>query len=130
MKCMKCDSSDVFIFLVEKIPCDVCDHYLAISYCTCNSCGNIWRNVDGSPIEENFMHNFVPRPFKYNELDEVSLEEIERSINMLEEACGESDCHNTMAEMFHKCLRCNHIAYETSKNFFHCPDCGFEWEVL
>ena len=38
----------------------------------------------------------------------------------------------TMAELLHKCLRCNESAYEVDKNVFRCSDneCKFEWEVV
>ena len=30
----------------------------------------------------------------------------------------------------HRCLQCNEIVYEKEKNLWHCPECGFEWEVI
>jgi acetyl-CoA carboxylase beta subunit len=37
---------------------------------------------------------------------------------------------NTMQEIIHKCLRCDTISYEIQPQLYHCPDCGFEWEVI
>jgi hypothetical protein len=43
----------------------------------------------------------------------------------------DNEVQPTMAEMFHRCLRCNEMACEIDKNVFKCSDneCGFEWEV-
>jgi hypothetical protein len=38
----------------------------------------------------------------------------------------------TMAEMIHRCLRCDKVAYEVGDGVFKCFDdkCGFGWEVI
>lgn len=36
----------------------------------------------------------------------------------------------SMKDMIHKCLRCGSISYEAKPEFYHCPECGFEWEVV
>ena len=36
----------------------------------------------------------------------------------------------TMQDLVHRCLRCETISYEVKPRHYHCPDCGFEWEVL
>jgi len=36
----------------------------------------------------------------------------------------------SMMDYVDRCIKCNKICYEQSKNVYKCPDCDFEWEVL
>jgi len=129
MNCIHCGSQKVFVFLTEKIPCSCCDNHTDICYCTCESCGNIWRTMNGSPIEEEYMVD--------PDVDKSSNNGLVEAISFPKDSSHKAkikdesiQCDSTMSEMFHKCLRCEHIAYETSRHCFHCPVCGFEWEVI
>jgi len=134
MICPKCGDTDTFIFMKERIPCIHCHTNTEISYIVCQSCMNIWRVVDGEPLEEEYMINNINSKDEDgedldNELETVSLEELEKVLSKKNKVMSTQD-RNTMTEMFHRCLRCEHIAYEISPHCFQCPECGFEWEVI
>ena len=43
---------------------------------------------------------------------------------------SENSMGSSMQEIIHKCLRCDTTAFEIGPKLYHCPDCGFEWEVI
>lgn len=128
MNCIRCGSSKSFVFLTEKIPCTCCNNYTDLCYYSCESCGNIWRVVDGKPLEEGFMSHSMEEVRELN-LSETTLEELQKAIEAAEKEAEEIPV-NTMSDMLHRCLRCENIAYEVSNRCFKCPKCGFEWEVI
>lgn len=132
MDCMHCGSTDTAIFFVEKIPCSHCDEITNLIYETCNDCNLMWKSVDGEVLNNSFdsMEEIdSPLDFDMELPTEEELDEMIREFESIIEATEMSEA-TTMQDMIHRCLRCETVSYEVKPRHYHCPDCGFEWEVL
>ena len=117
MNCINCGSENFNTFFTETIPCAHCDEINNISYHACQSCGLIWKSIGGK-ILEGVM-------FTEPDLGQLLNESMDKISSFME-----SSSKNSMQEVIHKCLRCNTISFEIGPKLYHCPDCGFEWEVI
>jgi len=123
MDCCVCNSSNTEVFSTEKIPCTGCGEFTELMYNVCRDCGTMWKSV-GTAVIECTLTELGDFPVDISEVFAL-LEDGLRGIELVDyNRCG------TMGELIHKCLRCETIAYETMPGLFHCPECGFEWEVM
>jgi predicted RNA-binding Zn-ribbon protein involved in translation (DUF1610 family) len=106
MNCPTCSSSNVAVFLDEEITCFSCKEVNTVSISICESCGFIWKSVQGEVIFGSYS----------SETDASNT--INKSIT------------HSMQDLVHKCIMCDNLAFETSPNLFSCSDCGFEWEII
>jgi hypothetical protein len=95
----------------------------------------MWKSVDGQVINNSYDVNMHPDSVIIDGelLDEMpTAEEIDKMIDEFESFMEASEAGEpkTMSDVVHRCLRCETISYEVKPRFYHCPDCGFEWEVL
>lgn len=125
MKCIHCDSNLTSVFLIEYIPCGHCNKDIELVYATCPSCNIVWKSVSGVVINTSF--------------DDMDFDDVDTSSDveeMMNEAFKDFMDERydvtpvSMSDMVHKCLRCEAVSFEIKPRFYHCPDCGFEWEVL
>ena len=113
IKCMNCGNENIVIVLEEEGYCDHCGKVHMIAHCVCEECNLMWRSVD-----DQFVEGLVlPGIDLYQEV-----------MDLLD--LNEPDENQSMAAFIHRCLQCNTIAYEKKENLWHCPECGFEWEVI
>lgn len=61
--------------------------------------------------------------------------DVDELVNMFERAVAEIENDGTsapksMSDVVHKCIRCETRSFEKEKGLWHCPECGFEWEVI
>ena len=122
MKCINCGSEDILSFFTEHIPCSHCGEMNEISYNTCQDCGLIWKAIDGEIINGAVF----TEPEIGNMLDDA----MSSFMGWVDGIPEEASPPGTMEEVVFKCLKCNTIAYEIDPNVYHCPECGFEWEVI
>jgi hypothetical protein len=102
MDCVNCKSNNSNTFFTEVMPCSHCNMENNIAYHACQSCGLIWKSIDNKIIED---------------------------IMFTDPNLGQF-LNSSMSEIIHKCLHCGNIAFEIEPNLYHCPGCGFEWEVI
>jgi len=117
MLCINCMSGKVDVFCTETLPCVHCDGVNVINYNVCQECGAVWKS-SGNILLEGTM---VVDP----ELVGTIKDSIEDVFNVNEEVVKVS-----MKDLVHKCIRCGVMSYEIENKVFHCPECGFEWEIL
>lgn len=118
MKCMNCGNEDIIQVFEEEVQCDHCGGVHIIDHFVCENCNMISRFVD-----DQFMEALVlPGIDLYQEV--IDLLELD------EDDIIAPDEDQSMNALIHRCLQCNTIAYEKKENLWHCPECGFEWEVI
>jgi flagellin-specific chaperone FliS len=89
----------------------------------------MWKSVDGEIINNSFDVPANLNEFLDNELGEDIEEFLKQAFDVsIDEVTVAND--RSMQSMVHRCIRCEAVAFETKPRFFHCADCGFEWEVL
>jgi hypothetical protein len=118
MKCLNCNKDNIIVFFNEVVPCAHCHEDNDISYNVCEDCGLVWKSIDGQALSGVI--------FSEPELGGMLGDSFEKFMNFVEEA----EPIGTMDEVIHKCLRCNTISFEVEPRLYHCPECGFEWEVI
>lgn len=120
IKCEHCSSYNTLSFFVEHIPCSHCEEVIEVSYNVCQDCGLVWKTVDGELLDGVIF----AEPELGGMIDEsyTAIRDIIRN--------SEPEAPGTMNEVIHKCLRCGTLSYEVEPQLYHCPDCGFEWEIL
>lgn len=140
MNCINCGSSDTSVFYKEKIPCSHCNEVTEVIYEACAHCYIMWKSVDGEVIDNSFdvdqeldkVLSDGAMVIDGNLFDEFptdeEFEDLLRSINFMDTDSVKSV--KSMRDMVHRCLRCDTVSYEIKPRLYHCPDCGFEWEVL
>ena len=129
MECINCGSSDTNKFFIEHIPCNHCGESVSLEYIACNNCHILWKSVDGEVINNSFDVPANLDEFLDNELGEDIEEFLKQAFDIsIDEVTVTND--RSMQSMVHRCIRCEAVAFETKPRFFHCADCGFEWEVL
>jgi len=124
MICIKCKEESNTVFHTETYPCD-CGQATIIEYNACKFCGGVWKAVNGEPILEDALEMEDIIGFKDAEVIAEMLEELEDIIN----DNSQTDCDGTMEECIHRCVNCNALAYETSKDSYKCSTCSTEWMV-
>ncbi len=117
MKCINCGSKNSNTFFTETIPCSHCNEVNDVAYHACQSCGLIWKSI-GDKIIEGVM-------FTEPDLGQILSESMDEISSFVEKSSK-----NSMKEIIHKCLRCETTSFEIGPKLYHCPDCGFEWEVI
>jgi hypothetical protein len=117
MDCVNCGSNNSNTFFTETIPCSHCNEINDIAYHACQTCGLIWKSI-GDKILEGVI-------FTEPELGQLLSDSIDKMSSLMDKPYK-----NSMREIIHKCLRCNTTSFEVRPNLYHCPDCGFEWEVI
>lgn len=115
MICVNCGSENISSFFTELIPCGHCDEINEINYNVCKECSLVWKSVGDQPVEGTV--------FSDPGLGDMIGDTLDEFMQLIGDSPG------TMHEVVHHCLKCNTISYEIKPQFFHCPDCGFEWEV-
>ena len=112
MRCIKCNNETPIKVLEEETMCPDCGRIYIMNYYVCEECNLLWLATDN-----DFLEGIVlPGIDLYEEVAEfLGLEEIEEV---------------SMNSFMHRCLQCNTVAYEKKKNLWHCPECGFEWEIV
>lgn len=130
MECIKCGSNNTSKFFIERIPCNHCGETIELEYEVCNDCHIMWKSVDGEVINNSFDAPEELDRFLDNELGEDIEEFLKQAFDIPIEEVTITNASSSMQSMVHRCIRCEAIAYETKPRFFHCADCGFEWEVL
>ena len=121
MKCVECNRTSETVFFVEIYPCPTCDDQVEVEYHACKHCGTVWKTANGEPMD-----------YAKSKIKDFS--DIVKNHKKFEDffsymAKDDNDIAS-MNQVIHRCLQCNHIAYETSDGNYECPDCGFTWEVL
>ena len=99
----------------------------------CNKCAKTKKNLYKScPNCPNFICNSCCAIWK--RIGEVVVTDTKEDKEVLFGADTiELDFEETpfsMQDILHKCIRCNATSFEVGPNFYRCPDCGFEWEIL
>ena len=124
MACFNCGSENVEVFFVENIPCSHCDGKTELVYAGCNDCHIMWKSVD-----DKIINTSLDAGLKIDGvLSDDDLECIDNLFLPLNEEIIPDV--TTMSSMIHKCIRCKAVSYEVKPNYYHCPECGFDWEVL
>lgn len=106
MKCISCGNDKNIDTITGSFICDHCDKTNYIDYYVCNSCGKVWNTGISKSFEED-TNEYFGSLFNEGEITKP-----------------------LMADYIHRCLMCNTISYEKEKDSWHCPECGFEWEVI
>jgi len=117
MKCTNCGDNNTTVFFVETIPCLYCDKDNEVTYNLCKKCGLVWKSLGDKVLDGAIL----PDP----EVGQIIGDVLDRL-----EIMKETEPKNSMKEFIHKCLRCGTMSFEISPKLYHCPDCGFEWEVI
>lgn len=123
MECCICGSKSTMVFDNEIIPCHKCGESINLEYYSCRDCGAVWKALDGNLLECIYTED--ERSEAPVDLKEILNNDDFGSVQVIE-----LTKRGTMDEMIHKCLMCNTVSYEVAAGLFHCPDCGFEWEVI
>lgn len=123
--CINCGGEVFKGFFVEEIPCAHCHEINEVEYMICVGCGLVGKFIDGELVSGAVF------------TDEDTQQLFDTDVNQLIELFGsltesqESDAPMTsMKDMIHNCLRCDTPAFEKKRGLWHCPECGFEWEVI
>jgi hypothetical protein len=117
MNCINCGSGDFNTFFNELLPCSHCNEVNEVSYHACKNCGLIWKSI-GDKILEGVI-------FAEPELGQIINDTLDKFTSLVLDPPQRS-----MKEIIHKCLRCGILSFEIGPKLYHCPDCGFEWEVI
>lgn len=130
MICIECGSDNAEVFFSEDIPCSHCGGTTELHYNVCNNCNLMWKTVDDEVISNSIesarlIDEFIDSDEEMD-LQKFLTETMDHIINL---NLVDSEI-TTMKDLVHKCLRCESISYEVKPRFYHCPECGFEWEVL
>lgn len=126
IQCINC-GGEYQSFFDEEIPCTHCDETIVVDYKICKSCGMVAKFVDDQLISGAAFSNEDTQQLFGNDVDEL--------VNMFERAVAEIENDGTsapksMSDVVHKCIRCETRSFEKEKGLWHCPECGFEWEVI
>lgn len=120
MSCLNCNSEDsITVVFEENINCSECGTNNKVLYCFCNECGLIYKELNGQVVE-GFILDATKASNIFN--IDADFQEIDLS-NKVDKA-------ESMQDVVHKCIRCGNISYEKDENYYVCPNCGFEWEVM
>jgi ribosomal protein L37E len=125
-QCINC-GGEYQNFFDEQLPCTHCKEVIIIEYKICTSCGMVAKFVDGQLISGAAFSN--------DDTQQLFGNDIEALINMFEQEAAEMESRNgssglSMSDIVHKCIRCDTRSFEKEKGLWHCPECGFEWEVI
>ena len=121
MNCVHCGGDNSITVLVESLPCGHCGGEIRVEYNICKECGLAWKTVDGELVENaTFFDMGLDELFDGDEW----LKEFDMVLQM-----GDVKSNN-MADYIHKCLRCRTVCFESGKDRWECPSCGFTWEVV
>ena len=118
-QCINCGGSEFTNFFTEEIPCSHCDEITEVKYVMCNTCGMLSGAL--------FTDADTQQLFQTNVADLIDLF---NNVIGEGEPAGVAGPATTMSDMLHSCIRCNTKSYEKNKGLWHCPECGFEWEVI
>lgn len=142
MICLNCNSEDYEVTMSESFQCSHCDGYIFIEYCMCKECSSIWRAIDGVIDEKNVVSpedlmgmigdNGPLSGMMTIDADAIDMHD-EDFLKRIEEEIMKHDNKSdsaTMADLVHKCMKCQAVAYEIKPGFYECVECGFSWEVI
>lgn len=127
-QCINCGNENFQEFFVEHIPCAHCDEITEVEYKVCTECGMV-----GKFVADEMIAGAVFTDDDTNQLFNSDMDEL---VRMFEQAAAEVDASEgvfsqvSMKDMVHRCLRCETRSFEKEKGLWHCPECGFEWEVI
>jgi hypothetical protein len=118
MKCPNCSCDNIEPFFIEEMPCSHCKELNTIEYYICPNCdgavSTAWKVIDNKV------------------LDKVTISE--ENFDLVGESIFNADVSkkksSSMCDMFHKCIKCGAIAYESEPGFYSCSVCNFEWETF
>ena len=122
MECITCGSNKNVSILKGFFICDHCNELNYIDYYKCEECGETWKIVD---LDPEVIEKVNLDPHLKDLKEDMSNSFGEVHVNDGPDAVG-----TLMTDYIHKCLMCNSSSYEKYENTWHCPECGFEWEVL
>lgn len=123
MKCVYCGEDDSAMVLVESLPCKHCGGEIRMEYNVCKGCGLAWKTVDGEIVENAEFFDMG--------LDEIfDDDELFKEFDMMFRAEQDEVKSSYMSDYIHKCLKCRATCFESEKNRWECPECGFSWEVI
>lgn len=123
MKCIYCGDDNSVTILVETLPCKHCGGEIRIEYNICKECGLAWKSVDGEIVENTtFFDLGLDDIFDDDEL----IKGFDIPFNM--DQCEIKSSY--MSDYIHKCVRCQATCFESEKDRWECPECGFSWEVI
>jgi predicted RNA-binding Zn-ribbon protein involved in translation (DUF1610 family) len=117
MNCPNCGGDNFTEFFTEDIVCAHCGENNKVYCYMCEDCAAMFKVSDGKLIEESVVTEDYPG-------------QIQLVSELVTTEFPVSSAPSAMEDVIHKCLRCNTISYEVSEGSFHCPECGFEWEVI
>lgn len=139
MICLKCNSENYTVMMSESFQCSHCDGYIFLEYCTCDNCGAMWRAIDGEIDEKNIVTpddlvNMITPLGGMITMDPADSPLIDEDFvkRLEEELLKHENKENaaSMADLVHRCMRCQALAYESKPGNYECSECGFSWEVL
>lgn len=126
-QCINCGGGEFKNFFVEHIPCAHCNEINEVEYRICTSCGMVAKFVGDELISGAVFSDEDTQQLFETDVDEL-VEMFEKAASMVEEEVMYPAA--SMSDLIHKCIRCGTRSFEKEKGLWHCPDCGFEWEVI
>jgi hypothetical protein len=99
----------------------------------------MWRAIDGeidlkNVVAPDELMNMINPLGQFISIDSEKVPDItEDFLNRIEDELAKFDKKeeaSTMADLVHRCMKCNEIAYETSPGYYECSVCEFSWEVI
>lgn len=126
IECLNCKGTDFEQFFEEELPCVHCSEVNHIRYVVCTQCGFVAK-VSGDIILNGVLMAQDDSP----NLMQLSVEDLVKDLADANEAISEMEFQpRMMGDLVHRCLKCATVSYEKEPGLFHCPDCGFEWEII
>ena len=117
MNCPNCNKDSTIEFFNECIPCVHCNKINTLSYNVCPDCGFVWKKSEDNK-------NIIGMVFGDDDIKLI----LKDTDYVFSEDFFEKK--PTMDDVIHRCLRCETVSYEVKEKLYHCPECGFEWEII
>ena len=128
MECFNCGSAEITEFFEEVFPCAHCDESNVVVYNFCRSCAATFKTVNDTIISgATFTNEDI---MKMTGLTAEDIEQYMEPAGKFMKGLTSRPDERTMSEVVHKCLRCEHVAFETGPGSYCCPACDFVWETL
>lgn len=126
IECLNCHGTNFEQFFEEEIPCHHCSEVNVIEYVVCTDCNFVAKVCEG---------NILNGVLFAEEQHEFINQDIDDLVRSFEQAAAEIEDDvlyppKSMSDMVHKCIRCETTSFEKEPGLFHCPECGFEWEII
>jgi len=126
MNCPKCNSEKIIHLHEDPIPCTDCDSVIVVDHFMCPACNYSFRTTNGKFLDG-------ANPMEMGDAVKDLLETLDRACGNFEDECGScSGCHSdSMIDSVHNCVKCGQaLVLSPDLTEYHCPYCGFEWEIL